>query len=116
MPRWPATQTRLNLTTFEEPPMKRKTLVRLAGHVGGRGRIILMLRYEMDCAYGAFGRSMGAYLWGGISLAPMRKVSVPRSLRHRLGRYVEELRTGGRRRKDRRKHNRRWMPEQDCDC
>jgi hypothetical protein len=96
--------------------MTRKTLVKLAGCAGSKGRLVLLLRYEMDRSFNAFGRALSARWWGPTPPPPSRKVSVPRSLRWRLGRYIEEIKVTGRRKKDRRKHNRRWMPEQDCEC
>lgn len=96
--------------------MTRKEMVRLAGIAGPRRQLLLYLRGSMDRAYEAFARQLGAYWWGPAPELPKRKVSVPRSLRRNLGRYVEVIHRGGRKRKDRRRHNRRWMPERDCEC
>ncbi len=73
---------------------------------------------ESERARAAFGDALSSRLWGPPPKRPRRKVSVPCSLRRMFGRHVEVVRMGGRKRKDRRKHNRRWMPEQDteCDC
>lgn len=96
--------------------MNRKAMVRLAGIAGPRRQLMTLIAYELDRSYMAFGRALSNRLWGFAPKRPTRKVSVPRSLRHRFGRYVEEPRRGGRKRKNRRKHNRRWMPESECEC
>lgn len=95
----------------------RKLLVRIAGHAGNRGRLKLLLQYEMDSMYHGFSRQLSARMWGPVEHNE-RQVSVPRRLRPMLGRYIDQIdHGGGRKRKDRRKHNRRWMPERDdCDC
>lgn len=93
----------------------RHHMVRIAGMTGERW-LPLAIRLEMSRAYRSFGAQFSRMVWGPAPPPRVVLVSVPRRLRPRFGRYVKDSPGKGRKRKDRRKHNRRWMPEQDEEC
>ncbi len=91
----------------------RQELVRAAGRHRRPAWIACAIAIETATAAAKFADQLSNYTWGPPNKLPRELVRVPRSLRRIFGASVSVLKRSGRRRKDRRKHNRRWMPNQD---